>query len=126
MPEQTEVVTQTTPEVSGDSPRPTKVRELVVKAWEGELDAEEINQEILRIIREVAEKHPQREARQASKSHMGRQHAHNVYTDTKVATVPMMAKWCNGRHVGPAYLMALAEHSLRLRHSALGASGVPR
>ena len=119
-------MTPITPVASGDSPKPTKVREMVVKAWEGELDAEEINQEILRIIREVARKHPQKEAWPAANSHMGRQHLHNVYHNTKVATVPMMTKWGNDRHVGPAYLMALAEHSLRLRHSVLGASGVPR
>ena len=105
---------------ASEDAKPKRVRELVVKAWEGPIDQMELNNEMLRIIREADSHLNCTEAEMSRRYDIKRQHLHNLHTEKEMTlTVPMMTRWCNARKLDSAYLMAVAELAIRQRHALI-------
>lgn len=93
------------------TPKPPKVR--VVNAWEGGVDPMVMNRAILAIIRQNEDPEKVTDTELAARSGMTRQHAHNMRSEDMVLTVPIMMKYCNGKHVELAYLIDAAASCVR-------------
>jgi len=92
--------------------------EVVVKSWEGPIDEWELNQEILRLIREDDLSQGVKEAELSRRYDMKRQHVHNLHNEPEMMmTLPMTTHWGNGRHLNLSYLVAVGERNIRVRHA---------
>lgn len=92
--------------------------EVVVKSWEGPIDEWELNQEILRLIREDDLSQGVKEAELSRRYDMRRQHLSNLHKEPEMTmTLPMTTHWGNGRHLNLSYLVAVAEKNIRARHA---------
>ena len=101
----------------GEALHQRKTVMLQVAVWEAAVDPEELNAEILRLIRRDDERQNLTETDLARRSGMTRQHVHNLHHEDMHLTLPMMTKWCNGRHVGIEFLITYAAQRVRCRHA---------
>ncbi len=89
-----------------------------VHRWEGEIDAEALNDEMLKLIRTWDSKVSTSEAEQARRSKMSRQELHCVHTSMKSLSLTTIVKWANGKRVNAAFVLERMVRRLRRRLGA--------
>lgn len=76
-----------------------------MRPWQGEIDADSLNDALLRYMRCVDEKAATTEAELARRSRMTRPGLHHLHTAVPVLTVLALARWANGRQIDAGFLM---------------------
>ncbi|WP_395718834.1 hypothetical protein [Prosthecobacter sp.] len=88
---------------------------LIVTVWDGPVDPEALNAELLRLMRGDDARQNLTEAELARRSGITRQHVHNLHHENMVLTVPLTTKWSNGRDVNVVFLLGYAADRVRRR-----------
>lgn len=78
---------------------------LEVRRWEGEIDAEALNEAMLELIRTVDGRAGTSEAEQARRSRLSRQELHCIHTRMKNLSLVTLVKWANGQRVDAVFLL---------------------
>lgn len=90
-----------------------KVREVVVRVWQGPVDWQEVEPRLLLFMRTYDARSSLTQAELARRLKMDRRLLRKLHVDMKICTVGMLCRWCNGRRLDPSYLLFLAIESLR-------------
>ena len=71
-----------------------------------------LNELVLLFIRHKDAISAQREAAQAARCGMTRQRLHQIHTDLKVITLPLLYQWCSGKHYRGSDVLRVMEDYL--------------
>jgi hypothetical protein len=77
---------------------------LHIHRWDGEVDAQAVNEALLAVMRAVDAKSALTEAERARRCQMTRQKYHQLSTDVKVVSIPALVQWANGHHLNADFL----------------------
>lgn len=99
----------------GAAEETTEEEVLMVRRWEGEIDAEELNDDVLELIRTVDGRAGTCEAEQARRCHLSRQELHCIHTTMKSLSLVTLVKWANGRKMDAVFLLGRMVRRLRRR-----------
>lgn len=99
----------------GAAEETTEEEVLMVRRWEGEIDAEALNDDVLELIRKVDGQSSSSEAEQARRCHLSRQELHCIHTTMKSLSLVTLVKWANGRKMDAVFLLGRMVRRLRRR-----------
>ena len=109
---------------SSEEGRPKKVQEVVVPVWQGPVDWKALEPRLLEMMRTHDARSNLTEAELARRLDMDRRLVHKLHENMKECSIPMLCRWCNGRHMDAAFFLHVAEESLR--QEARSASSIKR
>ena len=92
-----------------------KEKGTLVHVWDGPIEPMDMNAAMLSLIRQDENKHERTDTEIGRRCGCTRQHAHNLMHAELALTVPLVACWCNSRHLNLAYLCDKAAACWRQR-----------